>query len=317
MSLRDEISRRLAQFQHLRMGCPEHAIFFGAGLGDDLLCATVARELKQRGARRIVMFSQYASLFEGNPDVAAVYDYRYPTVGRLRHWGYSCIVPQYARYDAATDRDVTPRAHFLEIMCRQAGMLGEIELRPYFYLTAAEKEKGRLAPAQAVIHSAGRAAMKNKQWAPERYQAVAEALKEKVTWIQLGTANDPPINGAIDLRGRTTLRESAAIVANARVLLGEAGFLMHLARAVETRAVIVYGGREDPAVSGYRAHENIVGRTPCSPCWQRTRCDFGHECMRMISVEEVAAAVQQQIDRYGTPLETERASLDGPMREAA
>jgi ADP-heptose:LPS heptosyltransferase len=292
------------------MGRPEHVIFFGAGLGDDLLCTAVAHELKKRTTGKIVMFSKYPSLFEESPDVSAVYDLGYPTIGRRRRWGYSSIIPQYASYDAATDRDINPSAHFIETMCRMAGIKGVIELRSHIYLRSREMEKGRLYPSQAVIHSAGLASMKNKQWPTERYQAVADDLRKDVRWIQLGLAEDPPILGALDLRGRTTLRETAAILANSKIFLGEAGFLMHLARAVETRAVIVYGGREDSMVSGYRANENIVGHTPCSPCWQRTRCDYGHECMRIIGVDEVVAAVRRQLDREGISLEVEKVALD-------
>jgi ADP-heptose:LPS heptosyltransferase len=152
--------------------------------------------------------------------------------------------------------------------------------------------------------------MTNKQWPPERYRAVADAMQKEMRWIQLGLAEDPPIAGALDLRGRTTFRETAAILANSKIYLGEAGFLMHLARAVDCRSVIVYGGREDPLVSGYRVNENMVGRTHCSPCWQRSRCDYGHECMRMIDPTEVLAAIRRQLERVGTPLEVEQANLD-------
>ena len=191
-----------------------------------------------------------------------------------------------------------------------AGMTGPVDLRPYIYLLPSEIEKGRLYSPQAVIHSAGLAAMKNKQWPAERYQAVADDLRKDVQWIQLGMADDPPIRGALDLRGRTTLRESAAIVANSSVFLGEAGFLMHVARAVNTRAVIVYGGREEPMVSGYRANENIVGHTDCSPCWQRTRCDFGRECMQIIEPELVAAAIRRQLQLEGMPLDVEQVNIE-------
>jgi hypothetical protein len=256
------------------------------------------------------MFSKHSSLFEQNPDVTAVYDMGQQTIGRLGHWGYRVSVPQYASYDPLTDRDINFPAHFIETMCRIATITGEIELRPYLFLSPSEKGKGRLHPKQAVIQSAGRASMRNKQWLPERYQAVVDALRDEVHWIQLGMANDPFMAGAVDLRGRTSLRESAAIIANSEVYVGEAGFLMHMARATDTRSVIVYGGREEPAISGYRVNENIVGKTICSPCWQRTRCDYGHECMVIIEPAEVIAAIKRQLELAGSPIEPERVTLE-------
>ncbi len=246
MSLRSELSRRIAQLQHLWIGRPDHVIYFGCGLGDDLLLTAVAHELRKRNAGKIVIFSKYPSLYEENPDVSAVYNLGLSTIGRRRHWGYGGSIPQYGKYDPVTDRDINAPAHFITTMCRMAGMTGNVDLRPYLYLRPLELKKGRLYSSQAVIHSAGLALMRNKQWPTERYQAVADELQKEIQWIQLGLPEDPPIRGALDLRGRTTLRESAAIMATASVFLGEAGFLMHAARAVDTRAVIVYGGREDP-----------------------------------------------------------------------
>ena len=315
MSLKNDISRRVAQFQHLWMGRPEHVIFFGHGIGDDLLCTAVAHELKKRGAGKIVMFSKYPSLFEENPDISGVYNLGLSAVGRRWHWGYSGIVPQYSvSGDPEGDRDIFRKEHIITTMCRIARMTGSIELRPYMTLLAGEKKAGRLFEKQAVIQSSGLAVgpgvMKNKDWFPERFQAVSDAVGDSVSVIQLGLKTDPPIHGALDLRGKTTLRESAAILASSRVFIGLVGFLMHLARAVDCRSVIVYGGREEPMVSGYRVNENMVGITPCSPCWQRNKCDYGRECMRMIGVDEVVAAVLRQLERGGTPLEVEKVNLD-------
>jgi hypothetical protein len=313
MFFKTEISRRVAQVQYLALGRPDHIIFFGQGIGDDLLCTAVAHELKKRGAGRIVMFSKYPGLFKASPDVSAVYDLGYPTVGRLRRWGISCIVPQFSSYDEAHDRDVFRNEPIIAAMCRIAGMTGSVELRPYLTLRDGEKKAGRLYENQVVIQSSGLASgsgvMKNKNWFPERYQAVSDEIGASVKVIQLGQKTDPPVDGAHDLRGKTTLRESAAILASSRVFIGQVGFLMHLARAVDCRGVIVYGGREVPWISGYRANENIVGPTFCSPCWQRNKCDYGHECMRMIDAGQVVAAFRRQLERADTPLEVDQVSL--------
>jgi hypothetical protein len=93
MSLKNEISRRVAHLQHVWMGRPEYAIFFGHGIGDDLLCTAVARELKKRGAGKIVMFSRHPSLFERNPDILGTYNLGLATIGRRWHWGYNTAWP--------------------------------------------------------------------------------------------------------------------------------------------------------------------------------------------------------------------------------
>ena len=56
--------------------------------------------------------------------------------------------------------------------------------------------------------------------------------------------------------------------------------VMHLARAVDCRSVIIYGGREHPSQSGYSANENLYWSGACAPCWLRNDCNYGRICMQ-------------------------------------
>jgi hypothetical protein len=300
----------LAAAQNAYIGRPDHLLYFGCGIGDDLLCTTVARELKKRGAERIVMFSRRPELFQFNPDIDATYNWGADAFGRLQHWGAKATHPCYFSYDSQTDRDTYPDKIIVS-MCRAAKVTGKIQLRPYLHLTPHEKAKGRLFDSQVVIQSAGKGDLPTKDWFPDRYQVVADTLGARAKIIQLGLAGDPPIRNAVDLRGKTSLREAAAILAHAKVFVGQVGFLMHLARAVECRSVIVYGGREDPAITGYIANENIVGKTACSPCLFRSRCDFDHECMKIITPEMVITAALRTIECHEKPLPVETANIAG------
>lgn len=258
------------------------------------------------------MLSRHPSLFVLNSDIHAVYGCGYRTVGRRLYAGYSMIIPQYARYDAMTDRDINHDAHFIETMCAMAGISGEVELKPHVHLTDREKQKGNLVSRQVVIQTGGLSGagrMMNKEWPQGGFQEVVDRLRGKMNFVQLGNSYEPSLNGVMDLRGKTSLRESAAILSQSMAFIGLAGFQMHLARAVDCRAVIVFGGRENPAVSGYECNENLLGKTLCSPCWQRNRCDYDRECMRMIEPEHVVTAVQRQLDRCGSPLVPETAVI--------
>ena len=55
-----------------RYGWPRKVIFYNGGVGDDLLCTTVAHELRKRDAGRIWVATKYLELFEGNPDASVV-----------------------------------------------------------------------------------------------------------------------------------------------------------------------------------------------------------------------------------------------------
>ena len=293
----------LARFNLARSGSPRRIFHGGGGIGDDLLCTTVFHELKKRGEPRVVMRTFYRDLFQGNPDVDVVIRKKIPLIAGLMVHGLNLFQLTY---------HVPLREHFLASMCRDAGMTGQVSLRPYIFLRPAETAAGRIFDRQIVIQSSGLGSnrpMKNKEWYPERFQAVAGRLHSGGRLIQLGARMDPPLTGALDLRGKTSLRQAAAILANSLVFVGQVGFLMHLARAVDCRSVIIYGGRETPDKTGYAANQNLIGPTSCSPCWEENRCDYDRECMKMISAEAVVNATTEQIKKHGSPLETEVVEL--------
>jgi ADP-heptose:LPS heptosyltransferase len=276
------------------------------------MCTTVFHELRKRGARGIVFTTRHPSLFQVNPDLDNVLHYQRPRVNRWMQEGLPFRRLGYAPYDPETDRDEPLTEHVLKRICRVAGLTGAVDLRPYLFLTPPELASGRLGDQQIVMQSSGLGAahsMRNKEWYPERFQEVCAHLCADHTVVQIGSTRDPKLEGALDRRGQTTLRQSAAILANSLAFIGLVGFPMHLARAVECRGVILYGGRERPWQTGYLANVNLTGEPPCSPCWLRNRCDYQHVCMDVISPETVLSAVKVQIERQGTPLETETADL--------
>ena len=291
-----------------RRGRPRHLVhFYGYSPGDDLMCTVVLREMRKRGRRGIWMMSRFPGLFERNPDVDVVvpFDFRYE---RMVHWvGGRSWYAHYGGIMEGTDQAPSPDRHIIALMCQSCGISGPVTLRPYLHLSNAEREAGRLAPNQIALHSSGMSAhtaMKNKEWLPDRLQEVVHALRGQYTLVQLGSPTDPALDGCLDLRGKTSIRESAAIIANSRIFLGQVGFLMHLARAVDRPAVIIFGGREMPWQSGYSCNTNLATELPCSPCWRSYTCinPVERACMRHISVEQVLQAVHARLATADEPL---------------
>jgi ADP-heptose:LPS heptosyltransferase len=172
-------------------------------------------------------------------------------------------------------------------------------------LSDEERRFGQFSPRQIAIQSSGLSAampMRNKEWLPARFQEVVDALRGRFDFVQLGSEADPPLAGAIDLRGKTTVRQSAGLLTHSLCFVGLVGFLMHLARAVGCRSTIIYGGRERPQQSGYSCNENLATAPPCSPCWRWNRCEYEHVCMTEIQAQSVVDAVLRQVDRAGEPI---------------
>lgn len=296
--------------QTLRLGRPEVSLGFLGGIGDDLLCTAAIHEWQKRGARRIWFFTRHPKLYRYSSRVRLVpEDPRYRRLAEV--FGQPMRPLSYSEYDPATDRDTAVTEHILADMCRRAGLRGPVALRPYLNLAPSTAVPAGAVAGALVFQSSGMSAilpMANKQWPAERMQQVADHFAGRMPCVQLGSPGDPPLRGVTDFRGRT-LQDSAALLHHSRLFVGLVGFPMHLARAVDCPAVIVYGGREWPEYTGYCANFNIDCRPPCSPCWQRNRCDFDRRCLTQIEVSQVIAAIEQMLLRPRSPLPVDTVEL--------
>jgi ADP-heptose:LPS heptosyltransferase len=170
---------------------------------------------------------------------------------------------------------------------------------------------GASRPRIGIHASGGRA---SKQWHLDRFAAAARAIvrarggtivltgtdadRPLVDAVRAGLADDPTIDAA----GALDLPSLAALLAELDVLVtGDTG-PMHLAAAVDTPVVALFGP-SDPARYGPRARAERILRVdlPCSPCGlvrlPPERCR-GHvpECLDRIGVDEVAAAAIALLD---------------------
>lgn len=301
----------------LRHGRPDVILQFLGGLGDELLLTCVAHELRDRNpSLAIWQISHAADLLRGNPDYALILDKRHWALRHsnlLARWRKSL---RYSEMPITAAYEVPPREHILAILCRAAGLEGLVRLRPWYFQDEIEVPAGRYAPRQITVQSVGERGhetwMQNKVWFHDRMQSVIDGFVARhpdYRVLQIGTGKDQLLSGVEDLRGKTTLRQTAAILRQSLGFLGTSGFLAHLARAVERRSVIIYGGREHAWQSGYSCNENLETRMPCAPCWLWQDCDFDHQCMREITVDNVLNALERVLARREQPLEVDEVFL--------
>ncbi len=149
-----------------------------------------------------------------------------------------------------------------------------------------------------------------KQWYPERFAAVADALRESgLKVVFTGSKDDRPsvdeifdrLQGpAARLDGKLDLKALSAVFQRATVVLSTDTGPMHIAAAVDTPVVAVFGptapNRTGPYGSG---HKVVRAGVECSPCFSR-RCPSSAEenmaCMKGIEVDEVVRAVLETLE---------------------
>jgi len=104
---------------------------------------------------------------------------------------------------------------------------------------------------------------------------------------------------ALDLTGKTTPGQLAALLRRAQALFANDSGPLHLSVAVGTPSVSFFGPT-DPARTGPYGAGSLVLRSgrECSPCFKR-KCPYNHECMTDIQVSDVVDAWEAECSRKG------------------
>lgn len=258
-------------------------VYANGGLGDELLLTVVTRAARDAGTPLHVLSNQ-PDVWRDNPDPLSV------QVGvdrwfyaRRRGWLNTEIV--HLAYQSGNGRHVAAQ------MAERAGIGLPPEWRPILIVRPPPQDHPRRLVLQNSCRGA-RYAAETKEWPQERWHDLARRLGSDFELVQVGTSADPPLPGARDLRARTTLREVAELMMGAAAFVGLESGLMHVAAAVRTPAVIIYGGRTRPAETGYPFHRNLTRSPACAGCGLNTGCPHAVMCMD-IPVEEVEQAVRE------------------------
>ena len=138
---------------------------------------------------------------------------------------------------------------------------------------------------------------KVKMWPWEKWRALLQKLLPHASLVQLGDEHEPVFEGVLRFAGKLSLRESMAVLAQARLHIGPDSFLMHAANGLDVPSVIIFGGSRTPDNSGYADNINLATHPVCSPCWlhdsRGDQCPYDVQCMKSISVEQVKDAVDK------------------------
>jgi len=145
------------------------------------------------------------------------------------------------------------------------------------------------------------ASRKHRQWFADRFARVCDALAERsVRCVVIGGRGDLLLAQQIlagcrthplMLTGKLTILQTAALMPLLRLLITADSGPMHIAAAMGTKVVALYG-ISDPAYTGPFGEGHVIIRhnEPCVGC-TAVRCVHDRECMKRISVEEVVETV--------------------------
>jgi heptosyltransferase III len=153
--------------------------------------------------------------------------------------------------------------------------------------------------------------MQAKDWGSDNWRALITRLHAQYPEYGLaliGAQEDAEVSDfvgwnwtgpKVNLCGKLTPRESAAVLEHARVFIGPDSGPMHLAACAGVPCVIAFSARGLPGIwyPHGRGHQVIYHQTSCYGCNLETCVAEARRCLAAISVAEMASAVSRVLDR--------------------
>lgn len=228
---------------------------------------------------------------------------RWGCTGQMRHWLLNRPSPKTYR-----PQRVHQSQHYLNLI-RHLGWTGKALPRLAFRIpegaqrwadeTLDDWARGRTLVGLCPGATYGPA----KRWSPERFAAVGRALQDRhrVKILLMGTAEQARFIHALaemigpdvlDLSGRTDIEQLAAVLSRCDVVISNDSGPMHLAAALGTPVVALFGSTDPAATGPMGPHRIVRSNASCAPCLKR-RCPEGtYRCLQEIQSEQVLAEAE-------------------------
>ncbi len=192
----------------------------------------------------------------------------------------------------------------------------QLALLGFVGVPVADKPKSRLNVSSnlkfkisnyALLHPV--AAFDTKQWATENFARIAEYLsakgfqivaiatkKEREVLDNLKNLSNVPITIFDDL----SLPEITALAARAEIFIGNDSGIAHIAAAVQTPSVVIFGSSNRNHWRPWTdaANEIVYENLPCQPCAGYFCKEFdAPKCILSVKVESVIEAIEQVLQK--------------------
>jgi heptosyltransferase-2 len=193
---------------------------------------------------------------------------------------------------------------------------GTLPQMPWIMLTAHDRMRADAWLSEAGIHQPFVTLAPGARWGSKRWPGFAE-LAARLEWpvVVVGGAEDGPAGLEIvaaaagrarSAAGAFTLRESAAIIERASLLVTNDSFPLHLATALGRPVVAVFGPTSPAFGFGPLQPEDRVVEHPALPCRPCSAhgppgCPLAHHrCMREVHPRQVLEAVRARLAAAGS-----------------
>jgi heptosyltransferase I len=160
-----------------------------------------------------------------------------------------------------------------------------------------------------------------KRWPAQNFAALVGPLKERfgLETVVAGGKDDVELAagiGGINLVGRTSLAQLAALIERADLVIANDTGPMHIAAALGRPLVALFGPTNPVRTGPYKREASVVRiDIPCSPCYSR-RC-WHKSCLAWLAIEPVLELAAEQLGQRQRAQNRDAARLSSPKSGVA
>jgi ADP-heptose:LPS heptosyltransferase len=295
-----------------------------SGIGDIICTFPAALELKKRHPGAVFIYNCHPD-FVCLPRLAGVTDRvsSLTPIGLVGYWYHFLLAGFYQFASDDDNPNVIPTEVYIKDFGRPFGLTLADEHPPLRHDPAVVgrvksllEKNGLTASPLILIHTGP--SWPVREWPRESWTALVAELKRNgfASIVQIGTrshlalgaVDENPIAGVTSLVDKLTLEESAAIIAQGGLFIGIDSGLLHIAVAVGTPAVGLWGPTSPQfRFSSANRRSFVVSTVECRGCQHRhprlhwiTGCPFDIRCMKTIFVAEVLSACLARLQMLKT-----------------
>lgn len=231
--------------------------------------------------------------------------------------------PTYGNFNKA---DTMVGAIYAGINALTGRNVREVTTAPEIYFSEDEKRYS-LVPLDrpvCVVNAGWKSDIPVKFWGTDKFQAVVDALKDRVLFVQVGASRrgtdfHQPLSGVLNLIGKTSIRELAQLVFHADFVLTGISQLHHLSgiQCYKPRhCITIAGGREPENWANCHRRDGVTWSwisanadfKSCTEnnakfhdlpgCWEHD-CNSGKPplCMKSIQPEKVIEEIERRLEK--------------------
>jgi ADP-heptose:LPS heptosyltransferase len=148
-----------------------------------------------------------------------------------------------------------------------------------------------------------------KRWTAEGFAEVCDGLigECSANIVFVGTGPDKEIVSSVtgkmknkhhNFVDKTNIRQLASLLKRSSLLITNDSAPMHLGCAVGTKVLAIFGPTDPKKYGPTGEFDAVINKKLfCSPC-EVAACGYGHECMKLVSADEVLEQAKMMIEGY-------------------